>query len=182
MENIFYYFISITLIIVDLVFVLMDMIGWGDFISIAILGVTAIAIFMQAFATRVMAEYEIFPMVDVNMVYDNQKRKTYFWFSNTSTLPALVSFQIFNKKEKLHDQSLRIPPQRPTRTSIVYDFDPSEGKEVTLRVSIKPALKNFDTKIDFEKSYRFHEYPEKSDSFRWDETSWGFPDPVWPEK
>jgi len=97
MENIFYYFISITLIIVDLVFVLMDMIGWGDFISIAILGVTAIAIFMQAFATRVMAEYEIFPMVDVNMVYDNQKRKTYFWFSNTSTLPALVSFQIFNK-------------------------------------------------------------------------------------
>lgn len=49
MKNAFYYSVNIGLVIIDLILVLAKVISWGDFISIAVLGVTAIAIGMQAF-------------------------------------------------------------------------------------------------------------------------------------
>ena len=135
----------------------------------------------QTKATKKMTEYQLMPSVDVNMVYEKQVGRTYFWFSNTSNIPAIVSFGVSEEKDKklkqIHNQSLYMPPQQKRRTSIVYNFNLSAEKKLILDVNIKSAYKNLNTEIEFTKSYRFH-----PDLHRWDEISWGCPDPEWPEK
>lgn len=177
----FYYIISVVLILVAVVFACLGLISWGEAVTLAILGLTAVAVGMQAFATNKMAQYQLMPSVDVNMVYHNPSKKTYFWFANPSNMPALVSLRLTNKgnnKEKLHEQHFRISPQRKMCTSIVYEFNPSKDKEVDLDVIIKCDLRNFDTKVEFRKSYRFFEF--QPNLYQWAETTWGDADPSWP--
>lgn len=194
----FYYIIISILIISATILACVGIIKWVEAITLMVLSITAIAIFAQAFYTKEMAKYQLMPAVDINMIYENQDKKTYFWFSNSSNLPATISFELTRKndnKNKLHVQSLRLPPQRKmcTMTISFYEknhsnikgeseFHPSEGDEVTLDIFVKLALEDINTSYKFKKDYRFHEYPDKSNSYRWDEITWGFPDPAWSEK
>lgn len=195
--KLFYYILNSVLLVLALVLAYIGIIEWVDAITFVVLIITAIAVGMQAFATNAMAKYQLMPAVDINMVYRQEEKRTYFWFSNSSNLPAVVSLRLTKRgddREQLHIQSLRLPPQRKMCTmAIVFyeqnhstkkqnEFNPSEGEEVTLNVCIKLALENFDTKYNFKKDYRFHEYPDKSGLYRWDEITWGFPDPEWSEK
>lgn len=126
-------------------------------------------------ATEKMATYQVIPAIDVNMVYEESVRKTYFWFSNESSLPGLVFLERKKNKgnrEKVY-QPLRIPPRRKMRTATTFDFSPTEGDELILYVLIKPSLDKSNIKFEFEKSYRFS-------NNKWNETSWSFPDPPFP--
>ena len=160
-------------------------------ISIAVLAVTGLAIFMQTLATKKMAEYQIMPAVDVNMIYEKSIRKTYFWFSNASSIPAFVSIK-FNinindvKKEgKTFSLRLRIPPNHPhlhrfMKTATTFDFlkeNFSDKTEVILNITVTPAFDDGRNKFNFTKSYRFNNL-----KLRWDEASWGYPDPSFPNR
>lgn len=149
----------------------------------------------QTKATEKMAEYQLMPAVDVNMVYENREKRTYFWFSNLSKLPAIASFELIKKNDEecqLHTQSLRISPQQKMCTMAIafyesnhstkekHEFKPSEGDMVTLNICIKLAFEKSNIEYTFKKDYKFHEYPSGSKSYRWDENSWGYPDPSWP--
>ena len=173
--KLFYYIINFVVIALVLTLSFVGIITLAEATTLVVLSVTAIAIGMQAFATRRMAESQLMPAINVNMVYEGGK--TYFWFQNYSNTPAIVSFEI---KKKEFKQSLRISPQQKMCTSSAYDFKPLKEEEIDLDVSVESAFKNFNTKIEFKKSYKFHEF--QSGLYRWDESSWGFPDLPWPGK
>lgn len=147
-------------------------IGLNDFLNIVILSVTAYIIAMQSLATKKLAEYQVVPAIDVNMVYSLDEHRTYFWFSNESTLPGIVylEFKKNNEKKKEVYSSLRIPPKRKMKTATTFDFSPTEGDTLILYVSIKPALNKSDIGFKFEKSYKFNKNI-------WNESSWSYPDP-----
>ena len=95
----------------------------------------------MASATQMMAKYQITPAIDVNMIYEKSLKKTYFWFSNESNLPGIVSLE-FKKnngnKEEVY-KPLRIPPKRSMKTDTTFDFSLTEGDKMVLFVSIKPS-------------------------------------------
>lgn len=166
-------------------------IEWYEAITLIILAITAVVVGIEAFATAKMAEYQLMPALDINMVYENSEKRTYFWFSNLSNFPAVVSFNLTKRggnKKCLHTQSFRIPAQRKMCTMAIAFFEPNmkeefkpiEGQEVVLNTCIGLAHKNPEVKYEFKKEYRFHEYPDKSNFYRWDEITFGFPDPSWP--
>jgi len=154
-------------------------------ISIVVLAGTGLAIFIQALATKKMAEYQIMPAVDVNMVYDSHVKKTYFWFSNASNIPAFVLIRLKtgeqNREQKIGP--LRISPNNPAyqckKTATAFDFICPDNKEATviINITVTPAFDNNRIEFSFTKSYRFNQSKD-----RWDETSWGYPDPSFPEK
>src|SRR3989344_923061 len=136
----------------------------------------------QAKATEKIAEYHMIPAVDVNMVYDQQKNKTYFWFSNNSNIPALVSIEAsFTLKKNSHFIGpYRIPPQTTDKPTAPDFFDRSapnedkyhvEGVVAVISVKVRPDIENIspDIGINFKKSYNFH-------GGKWDEKTWGGPD------
>ena len=141
-----------------------------------ILGVTLYWLIRYTRATEQMAIYQIIPAIDVNMCYNINSKKTYFWFSNASNLPGIVRL-----KHKKNDEAikgtyapLRVPPKRNMRTADAdFGLLPSEGDKITLYVVITPAIDNSKIRIKFEKSYRFN-------NNQWNEASWSFPDPSFP--
>lgn len=138
-------------------------------------------------ATEKMVENQMLPAVDVNMIYDRQEKKTYFWFLNPSTIPALVSMtlKIKDKNKKHFVDPLRIPPHHPqilnfTRTAASYDFlEGSEDEEVEaiLDIEVRPACNNREIKSSFTKNYRFSTAQKE-----WNESTWSFPDLSFPQQ
>ena len=59
--------------------------------SALLVGISLIWIAKNTKTTEKMVENQMMPAVDVNMIYDKQEKKTYFWLLNPSTIPALVS-------------------------------------------------------------------------------------------
>ena len=132
----------------------------------------------QARATEKMAEYQIMPQVDVNMVYSKDHKKTYFWFCNYSTIPAIVELQLKTerKRHNINERNFYLSPKEPgRRTDITYDFwkqsPPPHGTEAELLITTRPAFDDFSAKLSFSKTYKFH-----GTRMRWDETTWGYPD------
>jgi len=133
-------------------------------------------------ATEKIAEYQVMPAIDVRMVYNKEAKKTYFWFSNKSNSPGWVhlSWVYLDKKKntKTNDSypGLRISPnEEGIKTADSFLENPSPDDEVKLNVLIKSAFRKLrdeelNTKIEFEKSYRFN-----GGRNSWDDTSWGYP-------
>lgn len=155
-----------------------------DFWSIVVLSITLIILIRYTIATEKIKEYYIMPAVDANMVYDENQKKTYFWFSNSSKIPALVSMKL-KIKDKVHKiDSLRIPPnnlpyQELRSTAINYDFlegikEPNNIKAI-LNIKVGPAFDKNKTHFSFTKSYEFNS------SQQWVETTWFLPDPKFPD-
>jgi len=156
------------------------------FWSVVVLAITLFYLLRYTHATEKIAKHQLMPAVDVNMVYDKSIGKTYFWFLNASSIPAfvLIKYNINkNKVEKKGEIGLRISPYHPhypqfKKTATSFDFlerDFSHETEVVLNITVTPAFDKNRIKFNFTKSYRFN----KSKS-RWDETSWGYPDPSFP--
>jgi hypothetical protein len=136
-----------------------------------------------------MAENQLMPMVDVNMIYDKILKKTYFWFINASSIPAfaLVKYNINNGEKEgiVNGKELRISPYHPhypqaKRTAVahldIFNGDPPDQTKITLNIIITPAFKNYDNiEFKFDKSYRF----EKSE-LQWYENTWGYQDLPYP--
>lgn len=147
-----------------------------DFLSTTVLLITAWAIGMQSFATEKIARHQIIPVIDVNMVYDKNVEKTYFWFLNGSNLPGYVFLECKKNKEKRKPvyHPLYISPKKIIKTANTFDFSPIPGDNLMLYISITPSLDKPNIKFKFEKKYRF------SDENNWNEASWSFPDPPFP--
>jgi len=146
--------------------------------TIVLVLITAVYVWLTrriSWSMSKQTELQMLPAVDVNMIYDQPSATTYFWFSNFSTIPARVRLELKGLKINQSIEPLRIGPRTLCKHTSGYNFgfptsDPlKEGTEVTLKVSIKPDLSNFDVECKFEKSYRFH-------NSNWDETTWGYRD------
>lgn len=150
-------------------------IGIWDFVGTVVLTITLFWLIRYTRATEKMAEYQLMPTVDVNMIYEKSVGKTYFWFLNASNLPGIVYLEFQKNKEgrKMVYQPLRIPPKRSMRTAMTFEFSPTEGDKMIIYVSVKPALEKSNFEIKFEKSYTFTQN-------QWDENSWSLPDPPFP--
>jgi len=160
---------------------------WKDyaFWSVVVLAITLFWLIRYTRATEKMAEYQVMPAIDVNMIYEKNVGKTYFWFSNASNIPALVliKLQIGNTNEEHKIGPLRIPPDNPhyyqfRKTATSFDFlgeYPVDKVKAVLNVTVTPAFDDGRINFNFTKSYKFN----KTES-RWDETSWGYPDPPFP--
>ncbi|TSC91226.1 MAG: hypothetical protein CEN90_608 [Parcubacteria group bacterium Licking1014_17] len=166
--------------------------GWFQFgatvASVIVLAVTLNWLKKYTRATERMVENQMLPAVDVNMIFDKNNNNTYFWFSNASNIPALVSWRATvnrkNQGEKIYQDTYRIAPNNLPhykRTASSFNFledDPPALAEATLKLdlSIVPAIDKAPGQITFTKSYVFNR-----GQFRWDETTWGWPDPEFPE-
>lgn len=125
------------------------------------------------------------PAIDVNMIYDKQEKKTYFWFLNTSTMPALVSMTLKIKRKVDTIGPLRIAPYHPQiphfkKTATSYDFlegNENEEAEAILKIEVRPAYDNQEIRSCFTKNYRFNTSRKE-----WDETTWSYPDLPFPQQ
>ena len=72
---------------------------WLSVVSVVALIGTLYFLIKYTRATEKMAKYQLMPAIDVNMIYEKSVGKTYFWFSNESSLPGLVSLE-FKKKQR----------------------------------------------------------------------------------
>lgn len=158
----------------------MDYTFWISLINVIVLGATLYFLVRYTRATEKMAKYQLMPAVDVNMVYEKSIGKTYFWFSNASNIVAFISINIKTNNENKESQiaPLRIPPNQLRKTATTFDFlkeSFSDKTEVILNITAIPAFDNNRIKFHFVKSYRFNQ-----SKFRWDESSWGYPDPSFP--
>lgn len=164
---------------------------WQDFEfwSVVVLATTVFFLIRYTRATEKLAEYQVMPAVEVNMIYDKNQKKTYFWFSNASNIPAFITIKAEvkrgNKKKEQQIGPLRIPPSNPhyyefRKTATAFEFleeNSTDQTEITLGITVSPAFKKNKIKFNFIKSYRFN-----SSESQWDETSWGYPDPSFPHK
>lgn len=151
---------------------------WQDFSfwNVVVLAVTLYWLIRYTRATEQTAIYQITPAIDVNMCYDNDSKETYFWFSNTSNLPGIVSLKHKKNNETIKDTytPLRVSPKRNMKTACGgFGLSPSKEDKIILYVAITPAIDNSKIKIEFEKSYSFT-------GNQWNEASWSFPDPPFP--
>ncbi len=153
---------------------------WMDwnFWSLVALAATLFFLIRYTRATEKIAEYQLMPAVDVNMVYDKTVRKTYFWFSNHSAFAGFVylEFKKNNDERKELYTPLRIAPKEGAKkTATTFDFSQREKDTLVLYISVRSALKKANFNFEFEKSYRFQDN-------QWIESSWAFPDPSFPNK
>lgn len=148
---------------------------WLSAVSIVALVVTLIFLIRYTRATENMTKYQLIPAIDVNMIYQENIGKTYFWFSNDSNLPGVVYLESRKNKEERREvyKPLRIPPKRSMKTATTFEFFPKNGDEMIIYISVKPALEKANFEIKFEKSYIFV-------GNQWNEKSWSFPDPPFP--
>lgn len=153
-----------------------------DFWNIIILAITLFWLIKYTHATEKMAENQMMPAVDVNMVYEKFVQKTYFWFLNASIVPATVLIKLkTNNNKECKILELRIPPYHPNhrqsrKTATSFDFlEGRDDVEVTLNITIMPAFNKNYGKLELTKSYKFN-----ATNFCWDETTWGYPDPKFP--
>ncbi|MFA5000078.1 MAG: hypothetical protein WC545_01850 [Patescibacteria group bacterium] len=148
---------------------------WLDFSlwSTVVLAITLFWLIKYTRATERMAVYQTTPAIDVNMCYDEDSKKTYFWFLNSSNLPGIVRLRHKKNNESTKDTHtpLRVPPGMKMKTAVAnFNLSPSDGDEIILYVTVTPAIDKSKIKIKFEKSYKFSEN-------KWLENSWNFPDP-----
>lgn len=159
---------------------------WISIANIFILGITLYWLKKYTQATQKMVNNQITPAINVNMNYDENAKKTYFWFSNASNIPAFVSIEVKVKmngviKTKKDIGPYRISPYHPDykelkKTATSFDFL-KDGNEVSLIIAISPAIDdNNKIKTKFNKSYKFNEGDK-----RWDENTWNFPDLPFPQ-
>lgn len=151
-------------------------------IYIIIMAITAGVIAVQSIATVQLTEQQNKPSVDVNMLYDVPSGKTYFWFYNSSAIPALVELKVSTKNNVNKISSLRIPPKKQIpnvpiayvrRTASHYDFEKTELKlEVTVSSALSDGNKYNTT---YTKNYHFNEKSQE-----WLENTWGFSDDPYP--
>lgn len=148
---------------------------WFSILSTIALIVTLYFLIKYTHATENIAKYQLTPAIDVNMIYDQEIKLTYFWFSNDSNLPGIVylEFKKNNENRKKLYQPLRIPPKRKMKTATTFDFSPINGDKMTIYISIRLALEKSIPEVNFEKSYVFG-------SKGWNEASWSYPDPSFP--
>ncbi|MFZ3074152.1 MAG: hypothetical protein WA093_03430 [Minisyncoccales bacterium] len=149
---------------------------WLGFGNLVVLTITLYFLIRYTRATEQVSIYQTMPAIDVNMCYNENSRKTYFWFSNASNLPGIAYLKHKKNGETIKDTytPLRIPPKIKIRTSDAdFGLSPSEGDVITLYIIITPAIDKSEVKIKFEKSYKFREN-------KWLEASWNFPDPLFP--
>ena len=158
---------------------------WLGIGNVIVLAITVFWLIKYTRATEKMVENQTLPSVDVNMIYDNQEKKTYFWFLNASIIPALVSMKL-KIKEKEHDIGpLRIAPNHSQvfhfkKTATSFNF--LEGKEdeqteAVLKILINPAIDNQKIKLSYTKNYKFNTSRKE-----WDESTWGYPDLPFPQQ
>lgn len=164
---------------------------WDAIASIAqvfsaiLVGVSLIWIAKNTKTTEKMVENQMMPAVDVNMIYDKQEKKTYFWFLNASTIPALVSMTLKIKDKEHSIGPLRISPQHPQifhfkKTATSHDFldgNENEDAEAVLNIEVRPAYDNQEIKSSFTKNYRFSTTQKE-----WNESTWSFPDLPFPQQ
>ncbi len=145
---------------------------WLTVVSVVLMIITLIFLVKSNRVTQKMLQYQITPAIDVNMRYDKDLRKTYFWFKNHSNLPGFVYLRRKKNDEKIAEvyQELRISPKEDRKkTATAFDFSQKEGDSLRLYISIRPAIEKTKIKFEFEKSYTFS-------SDQWNEKSWSFPD------
>ncbi|MDD5146295.1 MAG: hypothetical protein PHN39_00890 [Candidatus Pacebacteria bacterium] len=158
---------------------------WLSFLNLIVLAITLFFLIRYTRATEKMEKHQFMPAVDVNMIYEKSVGKTYFWFLNASTIPAfvLIKFRV-NKKKGGEIGPLRISPYHPhypqlKKTATTFDFfkedSSNDNIEIVLNITVTPALSKSHIKFRFIKHYRFNR-----SEFRWDEISWGYPDPAFP--
>lgn len=170
------------------IFLNLHSINWAEWVSIIVLAFTLYWLIKYTRATEKMVENQMTPAVDVNMIFSNHHTKTYFWFLNSSNIPAYVTISpTINGLQKNNVGPLRIAPDSShlyyfKRTAPSFEFFDykSEFKsknkiEMILRINVESALDNSKTKTNFTKSYKFN-----WDNSEWDETSWGYPDIPFP--
>lgn len=153
--------------------------------SALLVGISLIWIAKSTKVTEKMAENQMMPSVDVNMIHDKTTNKTYFWFLNASKIPALVSMAITIKDRVESIGPFRIHPYNPQifhfkRTAATFDFiEGNSGgeEEVALKITVRPAVDNETIELSFTKNYRFNTTTKE-----WDETTWSFPDLPFPEQ
>lgn len=149
---------------------------WLTVVSVVLTIITLFFLIKSNKVTQKMLQYQITPAIDVNMWYDRNFQKTYFWFKNHSYLPGFVYLKRKKNDEKVVEvyQELRISPKEDgKRTAIRFDFSQKEGDNLRLYISIRPAIEKTKIKFEFEKSYTFS-------GGQWNENSWSFPDNPFP--
>lgn len=148
-------------------------------LSALLVGISLIWIAKNTKTTGKMVENQMMPAVEVNMIYDKQEKKTYFWFLNASTIPALISMSLKIKDKEHYIGPLRIAPYHPQifhfkKTATPHDFlegNESEETEAILNIEVKPAYDNQEIKFSFTKNYRFSTTQKE-----WNESTWSYPD------
>jgi len=157
---------------------------WMSLGSIIVLSLTLRWLIKYTRATEKILNNQIMPTVDVNMLYNKEFDKTYFWFLNTSKIPAMVSMILKTQDEEHKIESLRIEPYHEQiknlkRTAIKFDFLKGQNAKeanVSLTTTVKPATDNQEIESSFTKNYRFDPNTKE-----WNETTWNFPDIPFPQ-
>lgn len=149
--------------------------NWVSIGGLVISALTLYWLIKYTRATQRMVENQMMPSVNVNMFYDKDIRKTFFWFSNDSKFPAMVAIKLGEQKIL----NLFIAPSHAQYAEMrrTGEINVSTKDEVTMNVAVTSALKNVSGKWEFSKSYKFDEVKSE-----WNETTWGFPDPPFPRK
>lgn len=156
--------------------------------SALLVGISLIWIAKTTEVTEKMMENQMMPSVTVNMLFDKNHQRTYFWFLNSSNTPALVEMKLKTEGREYQIGPYRVPSHLHPfakssikRTAASFDFlegdygSHKNNTEVILDVVVKADIKNRDISIPFTKSYRFNESNKE-----WDETTWSFPDVPFP--
>lgn len=149
-------------------------IDWVAISGIVLAG-TAYLIYKQTKATEELAEYQVLPVVEVCIKFDQTKKGNSFRFINYSKMPAYVFLSAITEKGEstIHTGPFRVPAQKETiGTSPDYDLGFSESFEpnrFVLKVKIKPAIENSNAEYSYEKKYTFR-------NGDWDEDTWGWSD------
>ncbi len=162
----------------------------AQILSTLLVGFSLIWIARTAEANEKMVENQMMPSVTVNMIFDKNRQKTYFWFLNSSNTPALVEMKLKTEGREYQIGPYRVPSHLHPfakssikRTDAGFDFLEGEygsnknNTEAILDVVVKADIQNRDISVTFTKSYRFNESNKE-----WDETTWSFPDVPFPEQ
>lgn len=157
--------------------------------SAILVGISLIWMAKTAEVTEKMMENQMMPSVTVNMIFDKARQRTYFWFLNSSNIPALVEMKLKIEGREYQIDPYRIPSHLHPfakssikRTAASFDFlegdygNHKNNTEATLDVIVKADIRNREISIPFTKNYRFNESNKE-----WDETTWSFPDVPFPE-
>lgn len=158
--------------------------------SALLVGVSLVWIAKTTAATEKTMENQMMPSITVNMIFDKNRQRTYFWFLNSSNVPALVEMKLNIEGREYQIGPYRVPSHvHPfskssiKRTAASFDFlegNYGSGKnntEAVLNVMVKADIKNRNIFTAFTKNYRFNESNKE-----WDETTWAFPDIPFPEQ
>lgn len=139
-------------------------------------------------ATEKMVENQMMPSVTVNMIFDKDRQRTYFWFLNSSNTPALVEMKLKTEGREYSIGPYRVPSHlhpfakssiKKTETS--FDFlegnygSQKNNTEAVLDVVVKADIINRDISYSFTKNYRFNESNKE-----WNETTWSYIDVPFP--